>query len=69
MNQGLSCVTPEQWKKLINHVQQKIEDHYWEHEGSYKIMVDRFIIHMGDSSEDSSSSSEYFMESYSSKEE
>ena len=49
---------PERWKKLVNHVQQKIEDHYWEHDGLYETMVDRFIIDMGDSSEDSLSSSE-----------
>ena len=58
VNEGFSCVTPERWKKLVNHVQQKIEDHYWEHDGLYETMVDRFIIAMGDSSEDSLSSSE-----------
>ena len=41
VNEGFSCVTPERWKKLVNHVQQKIEDHYWEHDGLCETMVDR----------------------------
>ena len=31
LNEGFKIVTPERWKKLIKHVQEKIEDHYWEH--------------------------------------
>ena len=69
VNEGFSSVTPERWKKLVNHVQQKIEDHYWEHEGLFETMIDRFTIHLGDTSDDSSSSSEDSMESCSSGEE
>lgn len=57
VNEGFSCVTPEKWKKLIDHVQQKVENHYWEHDGLYETMVDPFIIHTGDSSDDSDAAS------------
>ena len=56
MSEGFGCVTPERWKKLVDHVQQKVEDHYWEHDGLYETMIDPFIIHMEDSSDGSSSS-------------
>ena len=56
MNEGFGCVTPERLKKLVDHVQQKVEDHYWEHDGLYETMIDQFIIHMEDSSGGSSSS-------------
>ena len=42
MNKGFDCVTAERWKKWVNHVQQKVEDQYWEHDGLYEAMVDRF---------------------------
>ena len=32
VNEGFSLLTPERWKKIISHVQQKIEDRYWEHD-------------------------------------
>ena len=63
VNEGFNCVTPERWKKLVHHVQQKVEDHYWEHDGLYETMIDRFIIHF----EDSSDSSSYISESSSSE--
>lgn len=58
VDEGFKIVTPERWKKLIKHVQEKIEDHYWEHDGLYEDMMERFIIQVGNdssSSEDSSS--------------
>ena len=56
VHEGFHCVTPLKWKRMVHHVQQ-IEDHYWEHDGLYETMVDRFIINVGDSSDDSASSS------------
>ena len=37
-------MTPDRWKKLIKHVQEKIEDHYWEHDGLYEDMMEWFNI-------------------------
>ena len=54
--------------KLVNHVEQKVKDHYWEHDGLYEIMIDRFIIHTEDSSDDSSSSWDGFSSENSSSE-
>ena len=56
--EGISSVTPVRWQKIIDHVKKKVEDHYWEHDGLYETMVEGFVIHVGDSSEDSTSSSE-----------
>ena len=49
-------MTPERWNKLVDHVQQKVEDHYWEHDGLDETMIDPFIINTEDSSDGSSSS-------------
>ena len=68
VNEGFSCVTPERWKKLVNHVEEKVEDHYWEHDGLYETMIDRFIIHTEDSSDDSSSTWDGFSSESSSSE-
>ena len=49
---------PERWKKLIiKHEQEKIKNHYWEHDELFEVMMERFIIWVGDDSslEDSSS--------------
>ena len=56
VNEGFGCVTPERWNKLVDHVQQKVKDHYWGHDGLYETMIDPFIINMEDSSDGSSSS-------------
>ena len=45
VNEGFGCVIPERWKKLVDHVQRKVEDHYWEHDGLYETMIDPFIIY------------------------
>ena len=36
-------VTPDRWKSLIAHVQEK-EDHYWEADGLQMKLVEEFII-------------------------
>ena len=58
IHEGFSCVTPERWKKLVTHVEQKIEDHYWERYGLFYTRRHEFIIHLGDSSDNSVSSSD-----------
>lgn len=40
--------TSGRWKKEIEHKQQKIEDHYWVHDGVYEEMMDTFTTHVGD---------------------
>ncbi len=30
---AFTVVTPDRWKSLITHVQQKVENHYWEVDG------------------------------------
>lgn len=55
--EGFNRVTPEVWKKLVVHVEEKIEDHYWERDGLSCTTRHEFIIHLGASSDDSSPSS------------
>jgi len=52
--QGLEKVTPERWKSLIQYVEEKVEDHYWEADGLNEELLERFII--TNSSSDSESS-------------
>ena len=40
VEEGFKTVTPERWKKLIKHVQEKIEDCYWKHMGLYEDMIE-----------------------------
>ena len=54
--EGFSHVIPEVWKKLVSHVEQKIEDDYWECDGFYHTTRNEFITHVGKSSDNSSSS-------------
>ena len=42
--QGFETVTPERWQALIKHVQEKVEDHYWEADGLNEELLERFII-------------------------
>ena len=71
VNEGFSCMTVR-WKKLVNHVEEeveeKVEDHYWEHDGLYKTMIDKFIIHTEDSSDYLSSTWDGFSSESSSSE-
>ena len=55
---GISVVTPKTWKKMIQHTKNKVEDHFSEEEGLYGLMMEAFIIDVGNWSEESSSSSE-----------
>ena len=52
-------VTPDRWKSLIAHVQEKVEDYYWEADGLQMELVEEFIISLeGDSDSDSDSESD-----------
>ena len=47
-------VTPARWKSLIAHVQEKVEDHYWEVDGLQMELVEEFIISLeGDTDSES----------------
>ena len=50
---GFAVVTPDRWKKLIRHVREKVEDHYWSCDGLYQQRTQRFIIQFGESDSDS----------------
>lgn len=58
VHEGISLVTPIRWKKIIEHTRNKVEDHYWDKDGLYELMIEDFIINVGNSSEESPSSSE-----------
>ena len=51
--EGFSIVTADRWSKLIKHVQEKKEDHYWACDGLYQQVVEWFIIQFGDGDSDS----------------
>lgn len=53
--EGFDVVTAEWWGKLVDHVQDKVEEHYWTHDGLYESLVEEFVIRLGDDSDDSSS--------------
>ena len=59
VHEGISLVTPMKWKKIIQHTRNKVEDHYWDKDGLYELMIEAFIIDVGNSSEESSSSEEF----------
>ena len=45
--EGFAKVTADRWKKLIVHVQEKVEDHYWSCDGLYEQYTNRFVIEFG----------------------
>ena len=49
--EGFALVTADRWKKLITHVQKKVEDHYWSSDGLYEQFVNPLIIHFGGESD------------------
>ena len=55
--EALRSVTPELWKKCIEHTK-KIEKHYWEKDGLTEDVpvVEPLVINLNDSSSDSSGS-------------
>ena len=55
---GFEVVTADRWKKLIRHVREKVEDHYWSCDGLYEQRIQRFIIEFGESDSDGSPSGE-----------
>ena len=42
--EGFSKVTPLEWQKLIKHVEEKDENHYWRADGLNEELLERFII-------------------------
>ena len=44
MHEGFGIVTPQRWQSLITHVEEKVEDHYWEADGLIEELLEQFII-------------------------
>ena len=44
------AVTSERWLSLIKHVQEKVEDHYWELDELHEELLERFLIHVSSDS-------------------
>ena len=61
VHEGISAVMPMTWKKMIQHIPgtKYLEDHLWDKEALYELMMECFIIDVGNRSEESSSSSEF----------
>ena len=59
-------MTPEQWKKCIDHVRREFEDRYWQDDGLQEEGIDEFIIRVGGSDDETSSESSEFSEESSS---
>ena len=53
--EGFSKVTPLEWQKLIKHVKQKVENHYWRADGLNEELLERFIINTDSDTSDSDS--------------
>ena len=51
--QGFEAVTSERWQSLIKHVQEEVEDHYWEQDGLHEELLEQFLIHVSSDSRDS----------------
>ena len=51
--QGFEKVTLERWQSLIRHVEETVEDHYWEADGLNEEILERFIINNSSDSESS----------------
>ena len=47
-------VGPEQWKKNIEHVRSKVEDHFWRADNLQEECIERFVLHIGQESDESS---------------
>ena len=56
INEGFQHVTPARWSSLIKYVEEKVEDHYWRHDGLYEQQVEDFLITVGGEDDESSSS-------------
>ena len=56
--EGFEKVTSKEWQSLITHVEEKVEDHYWEVDGLHEELLERFIINTSsDTSDDDISDS------------
>ena len=55
--EGFSKVTPLEWQKLINHVEEKVENHYWRADELNEELLEHFIINTDSDTSDSSDSS------------
>ena len=53
VHEGFVKVTPERWQSLIKHVEEKVENHYWEADGLNEELLERFIINTSSDSSDS----------------
>ena len=51
--QGFEAVTSERWQSLIKHVQEEVDDHYWEQDGLHEELLECFLIHVSSDSSDS----------------
>ena len=49
--EGFATVTADRWKKLVVHVREKVEDHYWSCDGLYEQYTSHFIIQLGGESD------------------
>ena len=52
---GFIQVGSEEWDKLVQHAQNKVEDKFWEEDALQESYIE-FIIHVGDSDEEDSNS-------------
>ena len=53
---GFAHVESEEWEKLVQHVQNKVEDKFWEEDALQESYIEEFIIQVGDSDEEDSNS-------------
>ena len=53
---GFAHVGSEEWEKLVQHVQNKVEDKLWEEDPLQESYIEEFIIQVGDSDEEDSNS-------------
>ena len=51
---GIAQVGPENWGKLVKHVQDKVEDKFWEKDALQESYIEEFIIRVGGSDSESS---------------
>ena len=48
----MKSVGPEQWRKNISHVKNKVENHYWIADNLQVEYIEEFIIHFGEESDE-----------------
>ena len=54
---GIDQVGPANWKKLVEHIERAFKDKYWCDDGLQKECIDKFIISVGGSDDETSSES------------